>query len=92
VPNEGRLMNGRHRKKDWDGSGNDSFSPAAMTSDYDHVTGELTKRRHNKGLGISSSGGGGFDFSGITAIGLGYDSFTGIRPKNRRGNMQIAGE
>ncbi|MFH1404080.1 MAG: hypothetical protein ABIH11_07420 [Candidatus Altiarchaeota archaeon] len=39
------------------------------------------KDRYKKNI----SGRGVYDFSGITTIGLGYDSFTGIRPKDRHG-------
>ena len=80
-------MKGRRRKKDW-GEGYDSPSLRGGDGDYDHVTGESTMKRRSRGLGIRSSGGGGYDFSGTTGIGVGYDSFTGIRPKDRHRNKQ----
>ena len=77
-------MKGARWKKDGDGCGYESPALPGMNGDYDHFTGELTKKRHNAGSGRSGSGGGSYDFSGITGIGGGYDSFTGIRPADNR--------
>jgi hypothetical protein len=90
ASNAGKSMKGKHRKKDWYGGGYDSLSLSARSSDYDHMNSGLSMRGWDRRSGIHD--GGGYDFSGITGIGVGYDSVTGIRPKDRRRSRQRTGE